>query len=303
MKCCRTTSRELGMKKRTDITKKSRTTKESQKSKKSARLSDLFLELANYAANDHQTTQDLLLSQAAFGSKYRKGKANRLLQLETKNIKVAYENLRIESARTNALSHEIDAVLRDTQGNLHSLLTIAKTPDQATAVLRLWFLNTGSKGCQIQVTLDDLRTAVGKLELDDIDTEIARNLIYPIGLAEPVQDLAKRVGLVRQSIYARLRKIFEKLEKLRSDKTFAPLIDAISEAAQPTQVMMRLPLQHPLVNIALLPPVGEFGHVADLVRLAITLAATQESGLGVEQRQTKSIRIIDFGDSSGLEIS
>jgi len=279
------------------------TTIKRRRSKKGRRISDLFPDLANYAANDHQTTQDLLLTESEFGSKYRKGKSHRLQELETKNIKIAYENLRLEHARVNSLGSELDAVLRDANGTLHHLLTVPKTPQQATALLRLWFINNGPKGSRIQVTLDDLQTAIKKLELDDIDTEIARRLIFPIGKPESVQDFASRVKLARQSIYPRIRRIMERFENLSNDKTFAPLIEAVNQAKTPSQTGVLLPLQHPLIPIALLPAIGPLGDVSDLIRIAMLCAAHQETSSSRKSRQFMQLQLVDNAGNQALHIN
>jgi len=271
------THKAKGMKKQNKKTQRPTTTIKRGRSKGVRRISDLFPDLANYAANDHQTTQDLLLTEAEFGSKYRKGKSQRLQELETKNIKVAYENLRLEHARVNSLGLELDAVLRDTNGALHQLLAVPKTPQQATALFRLWFINNGPKGARIQVTLDDVQTVIKKLEFDDIDTEIARCLIFPIEIAESVLDFANRVNLARQSIYPRIQKIMERFGNLSDDKTFAPLIEAVNQAKTSSQTGVLFLPQHPLVSIALQPGTGPFGTVSDLIRIAMLCAANQES--------------------------
>jgi len=266
------------------------------------RLSDLFPDLANYAANDLQTTRDLLLTESEFGSKYRKGKSHRLQELETKNIKVAYENLRIEHARISSLGSTLDAILSETSGDLHHLLTVPKTPEQATALLRLWFINSGPRGSRVQVTLDDLQEAVKKLKIDDVDAEVARRLIFPIGEPEPVQRFAARVKLARQSIYPRIRRLSENFEKLSQDRIFAPLVEAVIEAKRPSQTGIRFPLQHPLISISLLPAEGPLGHVSDLVRIAILCAASQESVLPRDARRALRLQILDEGGNQTLMI-
>jgi hypothetical protein len=266
------------------------------------RLSDLFPDLANYAANDLQTTRDLLLTESEFGSKYRKGKSHRLQELETKNIRVAYENLRIEHARISSLGSELDAILNETNGNLHHLLTVPKTPEQATALLRLWFINSGPRGSRVQVTLEDLQEAVKKLKIDDVDTEIARRLIFPIGEPEPVQKFAARVKLARQSIYPRIRRLTENLERLSQDKVFAPLVEAVIEAKRPSQTGIRFPVQHPLMSISLLPAEGPLGHVSDLIRIAVLCAANQESVLPRDARRALRLQVVDEGGNQTLMI-
>jgi len=257
--------------KKTQIAGTGTTTKRTP-AKKGRRLADLFPDLANYEANDDQTTKDLLLTEAEFGSKYRKGKSRRLQELETKNIKVAYENLRSEHARVSRLGSVLDVVLMETNGDLHQLLDVPKTEEQATALLRLWFINSGPRGSRVEVTLEDLQDAIKKLKIDDIDTEIARRLIFPIGEPEPVQKFAARVKLARQSIYPRIRRLTENLEKLSQDRLFAPLVEAVIEARRPSQTGIQFPLQHPLVSISLLPAEGLLGHVSDLIRVAILCA-------------------------------
>jgi len=279
------------------------TTTKRRRSKKGRRISDLFPDLANYAANDGQTTQDLLLTESEFGSKYRKGKSHRLQELETKNIKVAYENLRLEHARLNSLGSELDAVLKDANGTLHQLLTVPKTPQQSTALFRLWFINNGPKGTRIQVTLDDLQTAIKKLEFDDIDTEIARCLIFPIEKSESVQDFANRVKLARQSIYPRIQKIMERFENLSNDKTFAPLIEAVNQAKTSSQTGVPFPPQHPLISIALLPATGPLGAVSDLIRIAMLCAAHQESPSSRGSRRFIQLQIIDNTGNQALHVN
>lgn len=299
------THKAKGMKKQNKKTQSPRpiTNIKRRRSKKGRRISDFFPDLANYAANDHQTTQDLLLSESEFGSKYRKGKSQRLQELETKNIKVAYENLRLEHARVNSLGLELDAVLRDTNGDLHPLLTVPKTPQQATALFRLWFVNNGPKGCQIQVTLDDLQTAIKTLELDNIDTEIARRLIFPIGKPESIQDFASRVKLARQSIYPRIRRIMEHFENLTNNKTFAPLIEAVNQTKTQSQTGVIFPPQHPLISIALLPATGPLGDVSDLIRIAMLCAANQETSSSRGSRQLMQLRTIDNTGNQAFHIN
>jgi len=271
-------------------------------SKQWRRLSELFSYLANYTANDQQTAQDLLLTEAEFGAKYRKGKANRLQELETKNTRVAYETLKIEHSRVSTLGSQLDAALKDNNGNLHNLFAIPKTPEQATALLRLWFLNLGPKGSRVQVTLDDLRSTLQKLEFDDIDTEIARRLIYPIGEPDPVQVFARKVRLTRQSIYPRINKITQQIDELDTDRTFAPLIDAVSEAHTASPTGLHFPVQHPLISIALLPPSGTIGHIADLIRIALLCTANRSIKTSSDPQRTRRIRIIDLGLSQAIEV-
>lgn len=271
-------------------------------SKQWRRLSELFPDLANYTANDPQTAQDLLLTEAEFGARYRKGKANRLRELETKNTRVAYETLKIEHSRISSLGSELDAALRDNNGHLHNLLSVPKTPEQATALLRLWFLNLGPKGPRVHVTLDDLRSSLQKLHFDDIDTEIARRLIYPIGEPETVQDFARRVRLTRQSIYPRLRRITLHIEELNSDKTFAPLIEAVSEARTASSTGLQFPVQHPLISITLLSPSGKIGHIADLLRIALICAAKRPIATSSDAQRLRRIRLVEQGSSQAIEI-
>lgn len=271
-------------------------------SKQWRRLSELFTDLANYTANDQQTAQDLLLTEAEFGAKYRKGKANRLQELETKNTRVAYETLKIEHSRVSTLGSQLDAALNDNNGNLHNLFAVPKTPEQATTLLRLWFLNLGPKGSRIQVTLDDLRSTLQKLEFDDIDTEIARRLIYPIGEPDPVQDFARKVRLTRQSIYPRINKITQKIDELNTDRTFAPLIDAVSDAHTASPTSLHFPLQHPLISIAVLPPSGTIGHIADLIRIALLCAANRSINVWSDPLRTRRIRVVEHGPSQAIEI-
>jgi hypothetical protein len=271
-------------------------------SKRWRRLSELFPDLANYTANDLQTGQDLLLTEAEFGARYRKGKANRLRELETKNTQVAYETLKIEHSRIGVLGSELDAALKDNNGHLHNLLSVPKTPAQATALLRLWFLNLGPKGPRIHVTLDDLRSTLQKLKFDNIDTEIARRLIYPIGEPETVQDFARRVRLTRQSIYPRIRKITQQIDELNSDRTFAPLIEAVSEARTASSTGLHFPVQHPLISIAVLSPSGMIGHIADLLRIALLCAARRSLEASSDPQRTRRIRLVEQGPSQAIEI-
>ncbi len=279
-----------------------RTQANNSPSKQWRRLSELFEDLANYTANDQQTAQDLLLTEAEFGAKYRKGKANRLQELETKNTRIAYETLKIEHSRVSTLGSELDAALNDNNGNLHNLFAVPKTTEQATALLRLWFLNLGPKGSIVQVTLDDLRSTLQKLEFDDIDTEIARRLIYPIGEPESVQVFARKVRLTRQSIYPRINKITEQIDDLNTDRTFAPLIDAVSEAHITSPTGLHFPIQHPLISIALLPPSGTIGHIADLIRIALLCAANRSIETSSDPQRTRRIRVVEHGPSQAIEI-
>jgi hypothetical protein len=266
------------------------------------RLSELFPDLANYTANDLQTSQDLLLTEAEFGARYRKGKANRLRELETKNTRVAYETLKIEHSRIGNLGSELDAALKDNNGHLHNLLCVPKTPEQATALLRLWFLNLGPKGPRVQVTLDDLRLTLQKFEFDDIDTEIARRLIYPIGEPETVQDFARRVRLTRQSIYPRIRRITQQIDELDTDRTFAPLIETVSDARAASSTGLQFPVQHPLISIALLSPSGMIGHIADLLRIALLCAAKRSTETSSDPQRARRIRLVEQGSSQAIEI-
>jgi len=272
-------------------------------SKKGRRLADLFPDLANYEANDDQTTKDLLLTEAEFGSNYRKGKSRRLQELETKNIKVAYENLRSEHARVSRLGSVLDVVLMETNGDLHQLLDVPKTEEQATALLRLWFINSGPRGSRVQLTLHDLQAAIEDLNFDEIDTEIARRLIFPIGEPESVQDFAGCVSLARQSIYPRIRKIMESFDKLRDDKDFAPLIAAVSDARLPSQTGIRFPLQHPLISISLLPPSGSIGHVTDLIRVAILCAVRGDALEAQESQRPVRLTTADVSGTQVLQVS
>lgn len=272
------------------------------RSKQSRRLSELFPDLANYTANDAQTAQDLLLTEAEFGARYRKGKANRLRELETKNTQVAFETLKIENSRISVLGSELDSALKDNNGHLHNLLSVPKTPEQATALLRLWFFNLGPKGPRVHVTLDDLRSTLQKLQFDDIDTEIARRLIYPIGEPETVLDFARRVGLTRQSIYPRIRRITQQIDELNADRTFAPLIEAVSEARTASSTSLHFPVQHPLISIALLPPSGTIGHIADLLRIALLCAVERSIETASDPQRTKRIRLVEHGPSQAIEV-
>ena len=272
-------------------------------SKQWRRLSELFTDLANYTANDQQTEQDLLLTEAEFGAKYRKGKANRLQELETKNTRVAHETLKIEHSRISILGSELDAALKDNNGNLHNLFAVPKTPEQATALLRLWFLDLGPKGPRVQVTLDDLRSTLQNLEFDDIDTEIARRLIYPIGEPETVQDFARRVRLTRQSIYPRINRITQQIDELNTDRTFAPLIDAVSDAHTASSAGLQFPVQHPLISVALLPPFGTIGHIADLLRIALLCAVKRSIEISSGPQRTRRIRVVEYGPSQVIEIT
>ena len=264
-------------------------------------MSEMFPALAKAPGVDQITAQDLLLAEAEFGTKYRKGKNNRLIELENMNTRLAYDTLTKEHARAVSLLAELEAMLFDAEGDVRSVVAIPRTLNQASAVIRLWFLSAAPGGCRFETSLSELQQIFKTASFDDLDVEIAREVVLAINEPQRVQELADQTKRTRQSVYLRIRKITEKFDAIATDTRFAPLVDAVRAAGEQSQGMFRLPLNHPLISIATMRPAGHFGNVVDIVRVAIfyaALANTQDA----EQARTPRIRTTEIDGRPMLEI-
>ncbi len=266
-------------------------------------MSDRFPELANSPALDPSTVEDLLLTEAEFGAKYRRGRANREAELESQNTRIAFELLKQSQENTSQVLEEINLLLFQAEQNFQPILALPRTLGQAEAVFGLWFLKSTGAQCDFSTTIGALREVTSSWKLDEVDVYLLRSVVLAIDSRRGVQDVADRMKLSRQAIYARSKKISARLEELPSDRNFRILIDEISRAAEPGAIPLRLSLQHSLISIARMNPVGEFGHVVDLVRLAAYCAAAERLGANFNSGGNLRLRLID-GDNRGmLEVS
>ena len=265
-------------------------------------MSEMFPALAKAPGVDEHTAQDLLLTEAEFGAKYRKGKNNRLVELENLNTRLAYDTLTKEHAHAATLLAELEAMLLDAEGDVRSVVAIPRTLNQASAVIRLWFLSAAPGGCRFETSLSEIQQIFNDASFDDLDVEIAREVVLAINEPQRVQELADQTRLTRQSVYLRIRKITERFDAIATDTRFAPLVAAVRAAGEQSQGMLRLPLNHPLISIATMRPAGPFGNVVDIVRVAIFCTAFGKS-VGAEQARTPRIRTTELDGRPVLEVS
>jgi hypothetical protein len=265
-------------------------------------MSEMFPALAKAPGVDEHTARDLLLTEAEFGAKYRKGRNNRLVDLENLNTRLAYDTLIKEHSRAASLLAELDAMLLDAEGDVRSVVAIPRTLNQASAVIRLWFLSAAPGGCRFETSLSDIQQIFKDASFDDLDIEIAREVVLAINEPQRVQELADQTRLTRQSVYLRIRKITERFDAIAADTRFAPLVDAVRAAGEQSQGMLRLPLNHPLISIATMRPAGPFGNVVDIVRVAIFSAALATTG-DAKQARTPRIRTTEIDGRAVLEVS
>lgn len=234
-----------------------------------------FPNLATSTAVGSDVEQDLVLTEAQFGSKYRKGKKKRLGELQTMETALHLEKLKGEIALLDQVRLEVLATLRAGGGRLRSVISSPRTYEQAEMVFRLWFLGEKAGLLTSDVSLDLATIRMQKLTADDIDTQILRNYLLSIGGHQKIQEIAKRHSLARQSVYARVRRILSELEQLAEDKTFRTLIEEVRSLSQLSGDRYRVPLSHPLMGISLMENDDPIGSISDVIRVAILCAASQ----------------------------
>lgn len=254
----------------------------------SGTMADHFPELAKDPTLDEEILADLGLSEAEFGARHRRGKQNRLDELRAMETRLAYESLRVEHARTEVLRASIEAALEDCNGDLRPIIAVPRTPAQAAAVFRLWFLKGSSYGARVEASLDDLARMFGELRFDEINVEIIRRVLLPVGEPESVKSVADAHHMNRQSIYLRLTKVKADLAELSEKSAFVPLLDEVRRLGEWRSPVLQLPMHHPLIAIAAMRASGEIGHVSDIVRFGIYCISREHAPIKSGSRRQRS---------------
>lgn len=236
-------------------------------------LAAQFPELAADPSVDRTIAQDLLLSEAQFGAKYRKGKKKRLAELDALNSRLLLEKLQAERNATQGVIRELRALLEDGEGSVHSMVSIPRTEQQARMAFRLWFLRERSKNVEFALELDELSLKLRNLGFDDVNVKIARRVVLPVGRTLRATEISTSENMSRQSVYLRISRVIKELSHLVDDADLVQLINEVSSNCRLIEGRLRIPLHHPLLGISGMGSSGDFGQVGDVMRVAIHCTA------------------------------
>lgn len=240
--------------------------------------------------------EDLTSTDAAFGTRHKRGKLARLKVLEDLENRLELNLLRArveESAHLMSQLREIISALPDGPG---VLLTQPMTLLQAEVALRLSFLINGRSGPEFCLDPIEMCAAIKEVASDDVARDILRKLILKVDDTATAQTIAEDHGLGRQAIYDRQNRMVSRLDQLVTSPPFVQLSrHLLATACTQHASRIEVSLKHPLAAVLILPK-GEFASAWDVVATGFWAIARTESG------GRRSFRIVTRGGETFLEL-
>ena len=246
---------------------------------KSDPMASRFAYLWRAPSLQEDVRKDLEMTEAEFGGTYRKGKKNRIQELQRLDDQLARIDLEEQLERTQPV---LD-VLREVGSMARSLLDARsfRIIDIQSAEVAYRLASVSLRGAEARVedhALDAVLAELGDLCKDALDTEITRTSICTFDKPVTSSELGQRYGMTKQAVAKRRHKLVNRILELgecRPIESLSTFIDA--RIRHPKRLVGKPCLQtdDPFVTIALLDTDSDFPAVTDAVAVGIWLASKQ----------------------------
>jgi hypothetical protein len=219
--------------------------------------------------------EDFLLTERAFGDKYRRGKQARLQEFENAENRMAVHFL---TAQVEHMSPIVESLQR-LAGAAPTLLDAAiGTPvdiKKAEAIYSLASIEIQRSVVVAQHSLQSITSILEDLKLDAFGIAIFRDLICGVDRGISATDVSERFRKSRQTVSERRSRLVGKLVELRQMSAVSSLHDLFSARVRHSGGNYGFSLNDPLVAISRIPNNGNFPSVVDVVLLGLWLASTE----------------------------
>ena len=246
---------------------------------KSDPMASRFAYLWRAPSLQEDVRKDLEMTEAEFGGTYRKGKKNRIQELQRLDDHFARIDLEEQLERSQAVLDALGEV-----GSMARNLLDARSfriIDVQSAEVAYRLASVSLRGAEARVedhALDAVLAELGDLCRDPLDTEITRTSICTFGNPVTNSELGQRHGMTKQAVAKRRHNLVNRIVELGGQRPIESLSKFIDARMRHPKRLFGKPClraDDPFVTIALLDTDSEFPAVGDAVAVGIWLASKQ----------------------------
>ncbi len=246
---------------------------------KSDPMASRFAYLWRAPSLQEDVRKDLEMTEAEFGGTYRKGKKNRIQELQRLDDHFARIDLEEQLERSQAVLDALGEV-----GSMARNLLDARSfriIDVQSAEVAYRLASVSLRGAEARVedhALDAVLAELGDLCRDPLDTEITRTSICTFGNPVTNSELGQRHGVTKQAVAKRRHNLVNRILELGGQRPIESLRTFIDARIRHPKRLVGKPClrtDDPFIMIALLDTNSDFPTVIDAVEVCIFLASRQ----------------------------
>ena len=246
---------------------------------KSDPMASRFAYLWRAPSLQEDVRKDLEMTEAEFGGTYRKGKKNRIQELQRLDDHFARIDLEEQLERTQPVLDTLREV-----GSMSQNLLDARSfriIDVQSAEVAYRLASVSLRGAEARVedhALDAVLAELGDLCRDPLDTEITRTSICTFGNPVTNSELGQRHGVTKQAVAKRRHNLVNRILELGGQRPIESLRTFIDARIRHPKRLVGKPClrtDDPFIMIALLDTNSDFPTVIDAVEVCIFLASRQ----------------------------
>ncbi len=246
---------------------------------KSDPMASRFAYLWRAPSLQEDVRKDLEMTEAEFGGTYRKGKKNRIRELQRLDDQFARIDLEEQLERTQPVLDTLRKVGSMSQNLLDARSFRIIDVQSAEVAYRLASVSLRDEARVEDHALDAVLAELGDLCRDALDKEITRESICTFEKPVTNSELGQRHEMTKQSVAKRRHNLVNRILKLGEQRSIASLSKFINARMRhPKRLIGKPCLQTDdlFVKIALLDTDSDFPTVTDAVAVGIWLASKQD---------------------------
>ena len=223
--------------------------------------------------------EDFLLTEKAFGEKYRRGTQARLEELQNIENRLAVEHLSLEIEHTRPITDLLSMFSGSSATLLDAATGVPVDEKKAEIIYALATIRLQRSLEVADYSLSNVQNILKQLDLDDLGVSIFRELICGIDLGESALAIGARHKVSRQTVSERRTRLITKILKLKENSRIMALQTFMSSRMQNEKGIQGFTLLDPVVAISRIPNRSEFPNVVDVVLFGLWLT-TADSNSG-----------------------
>ena len=234
-----------------------------------------LMSASSYLALDIR--EDFLLTENAFGEKYRRGKQARLEELQNVENRLAVEHLSSEIEHMRPITDLLSMFSGSSATLLDAATGVPVDEKKAEIIYGLATIRLQRSLEVADYSLSNIRNILQQLGLDDLGVSIFRELICGIDIGESALAIGARHKVSRQTVSERRTRLVTKMLNLRENSQVMSLQTFMSSRIKNDRGVQVFSLLDPVVAISRIPNRSEFPNVVDVVLLGLWLSSADSA--------------------------
>ena len=245
-----------------------------------------LMSASSYLALDIR--EDFLLTENAFGEKYRRGKQARLEELQNVENRLAVEHLSSEIEHMRPITDLLSMFSGSSATLLDAATGVPVDEKKAEIIYGLATIRLQRSLEVADYSLSNIRNIMQQLGLDDLGVSIFRELVCGIDIGESALAIGARHKVSRQTVSERRTRLVTKMLNLRGISQVMSLQTFMSSRIQNDKGIQGFSLLDPVIAISRVPNRSEFPNVIDVVLLGLWLSSA-DSASGTPKGLTATV--------------